>query len=55
MSKIRNEKIVVMDSIEATKAKMPHYNAFAYGTGKWMSKKHPSRAKQKQDFRKEVW
>lgn len=54
MSKIKNEKIVVMDSVEATKVKMPHYNAFVCGTGTWKSKKHPSRAKQKQDFRKEV-
>ena len=41
-------------SIENTLAQMPRYNAYACGHGEHESKKRPNRAKQKEQFRKEI-
>lgn len=50
----RKEKITVLTSVDATLMKMPKYNPYQTGTGIHASKKHMSRAKRKQQFRREL-
>ena len=47
-------KVMHVSSVENTLRQMPKYNGFATGHGVHKTPKHPSRAKRKHDFRKQI-